>query len=675
MSPATVYSAPATSPRQIYEARGEAAGARGDALAGRSRRLSWARLAVALVVVFLLLRLLLEASAPPAWLFLGLGVAVAAFVALALVHGRVLARQARAATRLALQEEGLARLDRRWVGLPPSPPPPPEAWLANGNLRPVVRDLGLFGLVSLARLLGTAATPAGRRELGRWLLDPADPATLRRRQPAVAELAADLELRQELELAGRLARSSGESSPTTVPRPPVAVAADSTAGDPTSEDTLTSTPGLDTFLAWAEGEPWLLKRPGLVWVSRLLPLLTLGLGVAALGGLIPGSLAALPPIAALILTWSQRDATERVFERVDAGPTELVTYAAALAAVTGHSFQTAALVDISRRLTSEGTAAAHWMKRLARRVESADARHGSFHIINQVLTLWDFHALWALERWQVSAGRDVRRWLEALAELEALAALGTLAWENPDWCFPEIVDGETPPVLAGRDLGHPLLADGVRVGNDVQVGPPGRVLLVTGSNMSGKSTLLRALGANVTLGQAGGPVCAAALSLPPLILGTSILVEDSLADGVSFFYAELLRLKQVVDLADANRGEESDSGSDGRRSLLYLLDEVLRGTNSRERRVAVVRVLAHLLDAGAIGALSTHDLELGAVPEIVRAAEPVHFRETLRPPGGDGPAMTFDYQLRPGPATTTNALALLAAVGLDPEGGEPSEPR
>jgi len=646
----------ADDPGATYRRRLDDAAAREAALARRSRAFSWARLAVALVAIFLLLRLLLEATAPPAWLFAGLVLAAVVFAALAIVHGRVIARHRRAQARVTLQEQGLARLERRWGDLPASPPSPPEAMTESGSRRPEVRDLGLFGPVSLGRLLGTARTAAGRRELGRWLIVPAPPGEIRRRQGAVAELAAEVDLRQEMELAALLAGGGA-----TV-EAPAGVGASGHGGDQDGSH------DLDDFLSWAEGEPWLLRRPALVWGSRLLPLVTVGLGLAAIGGLLPGSLAALPPIAALVLTWALRERTEAVFSRVAAGPGELATYAATLETLEGRTFSDAKLAELARRMTSDGTSAARWMKRLARRVESADARHGSFHVFNQVLTLWDFHALWALERWQVTAGRDARRWLAALAELEALAALGALAWEQPDWRFPRVTDAGAEPVLAARGLGHPLLADGVRVGNDVQVGPPGTVLLVTGSNMSGKSTLLRSLGTNVTLGQAGGPVCADEMTLPPLTLGTSILVEDSLADGVSFFYAELLRLKQVVDLADAAGGDGGD-GEEGGRTLLYLLDEVLRGTNSRERQVAVVRVLSHLLEAGAIGALSTHDLELGAVPEVARAADPVHFRETIHPPGGDGPRMSFDYRLRAGHATTTNALALLAAVGLDPEGG------
>jgi DNA mismatch repair ATPase MutS len=199
------------------------------------------------------------------------------------------------------------------------------------------------------------------------------------------------------------------------------------------------------------------------------------------------------------------------------------------------------------------------------------------------------------------------------------------------------------------------------VANDVTLGPPGTFLLVTGSNMSGKSTLLRSLGVNVVLAQAGGPVCATSLSLPPLALATSILVEDSLEDGVSFFMAELLRIRKVVDAASRAEGEG--------RTLLYLLDEILRGTNTRERQIAVRRVLSYLLAKGALGAISTHDLELAEIPELAAASEAVHFRESFAP-GAERegkPVMTFDYQLRSGVATTANALKLLDLVGLGEE--------
>ena len=193
--------------------------------------------------------------------------------------------------------------------------------------------------------------------------------------------------------------------------------------------------------------------------------------------------------------------------------------------------------------------------------------------------------------------------------------------------------------------------------NDVEVGPAGTFLLVTGSNMSGKSTLLRSIGVNAVLAQAGGPVSAAALRMPPVTLATSILVEDSLAEGVSFFMAELQRIRWIVKEADRAHAEG--------RVLLYLLDEVLRGTNSFERQVAVRRVVLHLLKRGALGAVSTHDLQLAEVQEIKTVCVPVHFRETLHP--GEDPPMTFDYEMRPGVATTVNALKLMELVGLPAE--------
>jgi DNA mismatch repair ATPase MutS len=248
----------------------------------------------------------------------------------------------------------------------------------------------------------------------------------------------------------------------------------------------------------------------------------------------------------------------------------------------------------------------------------------------------------------------VRAWFQALGELEAICALAQLAHDNPSWVF-AVVDHHAQQFTA-EGLGHPLLADTVRVTNDVEVGPAGTFLLVTGSNMSGKSTLLRAIGLNAILAEAGAPVCATRLSLPPVVLQTSMRIRDSLAEGVSFFMAELKRLKAIVDCAEELRSKSA-------RRLLYLLDEILLGTNSRDRHLAVVCVLRHLLDCGAIGAVSTHDIGLAHAEELRDACRAVHFSETLHGSGAERP-MTFDFQLRPGIATSTNAMKLVEMVGL-----------
>jgi predicted ATPase len=329
---------------------------------------------------------------------------------------------------------------------------------------------------------------------------------------------------------------------------------------------------------------------------------------------------------------------------------------------------------------SEGSHIATHMTTLERLTILSDTRRGLVYFFAQVLLLWDFHVAAGFERWQRRAGASVRGWLDHLGRVEALCSLGALAHDHPDWAFPTVDPGRD--TLRGRSLGHPLIPDDRCVGNDVEVGPPGSFLLVTGSNMSGKTTLLRALGANAVLAEAGAPVCAAELTLPPVRLATSVVVEDSLEDGVSFFMAELLRLKSVVDAAEEESRSPSRSPSPspgpspGRsrsngtgRKVLYLLDEVLRGTNSAERRVAIRRVLHRLLELDAIGAITTHDLEL-SLPEGV----PIHFRETIHPKAEGGAEMTFDFIARPGIAPTTNALRLLEAVGLgdpDRQGSDP----
>jgi DNA mismatch repair ATPase MutS len=305
-----------------------------------------------------------------------------------------------------------------------------------------------------------------------------------------------------------------------------------------------------------------------------------------------------------------------------------------------------------------GRGAAHVeLARLVRLMEFSEVRRSALtYLPVQAFTLWDFHLIAALERWQRRAGRHAREWIDAAAEIEALAALATLAHDQPDWAWPAFTAAGDTPQLTARDLGHPLLRDSARVGNDVEVGPPGSFLLVTGSNMSGKSTLLRSLGLNAVLAQAGAPVCAASLRMPPLEVRTSIRIEDSIASGVSLFMAELLQMKRIVEAARALE-------RDPERTLLFLLDEILHGTNTAERRIAAKRIILHLLAHGAIGAVTTHDLTLAEDPALGAAAVPVHFTERVNPADADAP-MSFDYRLRHGLATSTNALRLMELVGL-----------
>ncbi len=610
-------------PTADYRARRERFAAEAARLSRRSLGFSIARFATFAAFALCLFVILLHAAAPGRIWPAGAVLAFAAFLILAAFHSRVIRAERRARDLADLQDEGLARLARDWQSLPlprlPDDLSPP----------PLARDLGLFGPASLFHLLSTVHTPPGKAALAAWLLAPAPPAEVARRQAAVAELAPEIELRQSFEVGVK----PMEKAP----------------------------PDPEIFLRWAEEEGGLLAaRPWLVWLCRGLALATVGLGLAWLvpGSPVPGGLPLLLVIANLVLTRVYGERIHAAFARVEAREREFRLYAGALALLAGRRFASDRLREVSRALETEGTPADRAMEILDHRIGFAAAHHSALlHFPLQLLLLWDFHALDLLERWRRAFGPRARPWLAALGDFEALAALASLAHDQPGWAFPTVAPPapQAPIEIVGRDLGHPLLSDAARVGNDVTVGPPGTFLLVTGSNMSGKSTLLRALGANAVLAQAGGPVAAAALSLPPLALATSVLVEDSLADGVSFFMAELLSVREVVRAADRARSEG--------RTVLYLLDEILRGTNSAERQVAVRKVLQHLLAAGAIGAVSTHDLALAEIPELAPHCRTVHFRESFAP-GEGGPRMTFDYRLRPGVATTANALALLKLVGL-----------
>ena len=535
-------------------------------------------------------------------------------------QGRLEARFRRFKALAEINDEGLHRLERDWPAMPLREPPEPPAPTPS-----FAGDLDLLGHASLQHLLNTASTPAAQQRLTGWLLAPAEPDEIRERQTAVAELAELVDFRDELTLFGRL---SGMSPA-----------------------------GYRSFLAWAEQEPWLLKRPALIWTSRVLPVLTVGLALLNATGVVRAPFWLLALAVSILFSMRYGKQVEELIDQVSDRQAVFQPYEGVFTRVAQQPFETERLRRIQRDLAAEQLNADEQMRRLGRILQFGDLRLSMFFPIIQAFLLWSFHTLWLLEGWQRTAGRRVRVWLETLSELEALSALATLAADNPTWAFPEIIEmtGDAP-ALSARNLGHPLLPPAVCVGNDVGIGPVGRFLFVTGSNMSGKSTLLRAIGMNVVLAQAGGPVCADEMRLMPLTLATSIRVQDSLEYGISYFMAELRRLREVVEIAHA-------TGEAGEREPLFLLDEILHGTNTSERQIAARQIIRTLLRYGATGAVSSHDLSLTETPDLTATRDAVHFTETFTR-GPDGPAMSFDYRLRPGVATSTNALKLMEMVGL-----------
>jgi hypothetical protein len=557
------------------------------------------------------------------------GIALLTFVgcvALFIRQGRLEALEKRYDTLYALNDEGLARLRRDWDALPL------RQLTALPDEQTIALDLDLLGHASLQHLLNTTATPGGQQRLQDWLLQPTDQAMVRERQVAAAELAPRLEFREDLAVFGRLSSMSQYA--------------------------------YERFLQWAEQRPWLRRNGFLVWASRISPVLLLFFLVLQFAGF-------RYPIWLLfvgfnlLLSMSFGKPVDDLLDQVADRQAVFRPYAGVFALIDRQPFAAPQLQRIQKDLAEGDLDADNEMRRLGRIMDLGDLRRSMFFPVIQAVLLWNCHVLWLLERWQAGAGQHVRVWLDTLSELEALAALATLSYDNPTWVFPELVEfgPEDGRRLVARNLGHPLLPPAVCVGNDVEIGPPGRFLLVTGSNMSGKSTLLRAIGTNAVLAQAGGPVCADALSLPPVTLATSVRIQDSLEYGVSYFMAELRRLKQVVETATREQAE-------GARQTLFLLDEILHGTNTVERQIAARSILHYLLQHGATGAVSTHDLSLADATEIASASDRAHFTEDFTR-GPDGPAMRFDYRLRPGLATSTNALKLMELLGLPVEEQRP----
>lgn len=608
----------AISAADVYAARKERFGAQRDRH-NRTRYLAANLTVVSFVAIPVCLGVAIFGG--PGVFYLLAALSLGGFVSAFGWQARQDARYRRFETLAALNGEGLLRLARDWKKLPLRQPPelPDDMALAD--------DLDLLGHASLQHLLGYVGTPAGQTTLQSWMLTPAAPDVIRVRQEAVAELSPLLAFRDELATGGR----HMDMTPA----------------------------GLRGFLAWAEDEPRLTRRPLLIWLSRLLPLLLVGLIVAQFTGLLAGPWWLVAIGVNLLFNVVAGKQVEESLSRVADRQGVFRPYAGLFHLVTAQRFQSAELRRVQDDLATGSLSAEGEMRKLGRIMTFADLRLSMFFGVIQATTLWTFHVLWFLERWQARAGSSVRRWMDLLSQVDALGALAALKYDQPEWSFPRVVEsaGEMESAtLVARNLGHPLLPPETCVGNDVSVGPPGRFLLVTGSNMSGKSTLLRAIGLNVVLAQMGGPVCANELTLPPLALLSSIRVRDSLEEGVSYFMAELQRLKAVVTGAEA-------TSADGARTAFFLLDEILHGTNTSERQVAARRIIRHLLAVGATGAVSTHDLTLADAPDLAASATQAHFTEAFAR-GPDGPTMRFDYTLRPGIATSTNALKLMEIVGL-----------
>lgn len=613
-------------PRDIHAALLAARKAAGEALESKARAIGTARLLIALGVVALVVMVAFAGLPSTAWF--GVAGLVLAFVGLVVVHARVYAQKEMALAAMRFHERALARMDGKWRDHPSTG----ERWASATH--PYAGDLDVFGRSSLFQRLDSTSTQFGEEVLARWLAGEDGPSGsaaelvsgVEARQAAVRDLAPRVELREQLAAVGALL-DDGADKPD--PRP---------------------------FVMWAAqagpaggGAPLPLRL-----VALALPVATVGLAIAGGVGLVHGLLFLVPFALSVGVLGALRPRIGPTLEAASSKENALSRYGRMLELLEREDLKAPLLVSQKARLEESGASATREMASLSRIIGFCDARHNEvFRFFIGPALMWDFWCALALEGWRARAGKAAFGWFRALAEVEALASIGGFAFENPDHAFPEL-DAEAATFHASA-LGHPLIDEGKRVTNDVRIEGPGHALVVTGSNMSGKSTLLRAIGVNAVLANVGGPVCATSLRMGHLQVATSMRVSDSLEEGTSRFYAELKKLKLVLDLARTTKGEPS------RGTVLFLLDEILHGTNTRERLIGARAILLELLDRGAMGAVSTHDLALGdledARPDRVRN---VHFQEQV-----EGDVMTFDYVLRSGVVQSSNALRLMKLVGLD----------
>lgn len=598
---------PARPPLEVYAERLEARQRSVAALDRRHARLAAVRLA--LFGAGVVLAVAAARNAISGWWLL---VPAVAFIGVAAWHDRVLESLARCRRAVAFYERGLARITDRWAGTGAE-----GAQFADPS-HLYAADLDLFGNGSLFQLLSTARLAAGEATLASWLLAPAPPAEIRARQVAVSELRDRLDLRERLALVGA-----------------------------------EITDWLDTSMLAAWGaQPPLLPRTG--W-PRVVAALLAATNVATLiAGLAYGASAGwflLSLALSVAFTARWRDRVRRVLAAANAPARALHLLGSVLAFVESEQFIAPRLKLLHERLAATGDTASHRISRLRAIVDLLQSRQNQFFAPIAALLLWGTQMAWAIEDWRRRSGAHLGEWLAVVGEFEALCSLAGYAYEHPADPFPEIVEPQPgePPLFAAEDLAHPLIPADRVVVNSVRLGGETRVLLVSGSNMSGKSTLLRTVGINVVLAQAGAPVRARSLRCSPLAVGATLRIQDSLQEGRSRFYAEITRLRTIVDLTT------------GDRPVLFLLDELLAGTNSHDRRLGAAAVLRGLVDRGAIGLVTTHDLALAEVAaEIGAHAKNVHFSDEFV--AGE---IRFDYKMRPGVVQTSNALALMRAVGLD----------
>jgi hypothetical protein len=553
---------------------------------------------------------------PVIWLW-STAVLLIPFVVVVIVHRQIETAVTRFAIWQQMKQTHIARMTLDWKQLPPA-----KDWPVLAE-HPFAMDIDLVGEFSLHRLLDTAVSSEGSQRLHQWLLDPMpNQDEVAARQQLVQALTSQMRFRERLALQANLAIDDGSEQ---------------WAGQ--------------EMLDWLQGasgrrslRPLLIGLSGLAVVNWLLfagyqfwqwP--PLWIGSVLLYGVL------------FITLGFQR--SESLFSDVMFLTDKLRVLNGVFAFLERWRYQKMPQVkQLCQPFLVEGERPSAHIKKIQRLVTGVGLRQNWLlgFVLNALLP-WDIYFAYRLDQCRADLTVQLPRWLDIWFELEASSSLATFGYLNPgEWVWPTLLDTSAPELTAAQ-LGHPLIPSGQRVCNDLHLGPKQTIYLITGSNMAGKSSFLRTIGVNLVLAYAGGPVVARTFSSSWLRLFATIRVADSLNDGFSFFYAEVRRLSQLLIALQ----------EDGERPLLFLIDEIFRGTNNRERLIGSQAYIQALAQGNGLGVIATHDLELVQLAETAKTLVNAHFRDEVV----DG-RMIFDYKLHPGPCPTTNALKIMQLAGL-----------
>ncbi len=596
-------------PLEEYQRRLRMREERASQLRAQHLLLGWSRLAAALLFLGVAWFTIFLKDGPP-WT---VALPIVLFVALGLWQGRVSRRFAEARRAVEIYRLGMARIEDRWVGLELREMPAGSASKRLLDASLYAGDLDIVGRGGMFELLCRARTRMGEERLLGWLLQPAEVAEVLRRHEAVQELSGRLDFRERMGVVGETSVVGVEA---------------------------------DALQAWAEAEDSLTQR-WMPWVAGALAVMAaIAFGFWVTGRGIGALLVVLVVEAALRRPFEKR--IDVVLKEADGALKNLQLLAGLLKEMEGETFASPLLVEIQQKLASHAVVASAAIGRLAKWGERRDSLDNPFVRLGNLPLMYSVQVAWGIQRWRREHGSAVRLWIEAVAEMEALLSLAGYAYEHPADVFPEFVRGDA--CVEAEAMGHPLVATAKCVRNSLRLGGETRVLLISGSNMSGKSTLMRMLGVNTVLAMCGAPVRAKSFRLTPLQIGASLLVNDSLQEGHSRFYAEIEKLGRVCALAEgAERGD-----------VLFLLDELLQGTNSKDRMVGAQGVVRALVAAGAIGVVTTHDLALAEMDGLPAGAmKNMHFQDQIV----EG-QMRFDFTLRDGVAMKSNGVELMRLIGL-----------